>query len=102
MAFELACSLDDLWEGEMAEVALSGTPVLVIHAEGGHVGAFAPRCPHQAFPLVDGALEGRRLICSAHSWEFDAITGMGVNPADCSLHRYAVKVEGDNVFVDVR
>lgn len=102
MSFELACSLDDLWEGEMKEMAVCGTSVLVIHAEGGHVAAFAPWCPHQEFPLVEGLLEGRRLTCSAHSWEFDVVTGLGVNPDDCALKRYAVKVESENVFVDVR
>lgn len=102
MSFELACSLDDLWEGEMKEIVVGGTSILIIHAEGGHVAAFAPSCPHQEFPLVEGLLEGRLLTCSAHRWEFDVVTGRGVNPDDCALMRYAVKVERENVFVDVR
>lgn len=101
MPFELACSLDDLWEGEMMEATLGGTMVLVVHAQGGHVGAFSPSCPHQEFRLIKGDLEGRRLTCSAHGWEFDAVTGMGVNPDDCALRCYPVKVENDDVFVDV-
>lgn len=101
MSFELACSLDELWEGEMREFTVGGMPVLLIHAEGGHLGAFSPLCPHQEFPLVQGLLEGRLLTCSAHMWEFDAITGKGVNPDDCVLTRYPVKVENEQVFVDV-
>ena len=101
MPLERACSLDDLWEGEMKEVDVGGTSVLVVHAEGGHVAAFEPWCPHQQMPLADGDLEGRLLTCSAHRWEFDAVTGMGVNPDECALTRYLVEVNGDDVFVDV-
>jgi toluene monooxygenase system ferredoxin subunit len=102
MPFEPACSLDDLWEGEMKEVMVSGASVLLVHAEGGGVAAFSPSCPHQEYPLVKGDLDGRRLTCSAHGWEFDAVTGMGVNPDNCALRSYVVKVENDHVFVDVR
>ena len=85
----------------MMEVVVGGTSVLVVHAEGGHVAAFSSSCPHQEYPLIKGELEGRRLTCYAHSWEFDAVTGAGVNPDDCALSRYSVKVEDDQVFVDV-
>lgn len=101
MPYELACSLDDVWEGEMKEVTVGGTTVLVVHADGGHVAAFSPWCPHQAYPLVKGEVDGRLLVCSAHSWEFDVVSGRGVNPDDCALSRYAVKVDGDQVLVDV-
>jgi len=100
MSFEPVCSLDDLWEGEMVEVVVGGTTVLVVHAEG-QVAAFASWCPHQQYPLVQGELEGRRLTCFAHRWEFDAVSGAGLNPDDCALSRYAVRVEDDQVFVDV-
>jgi toluene monooxygenase system ferredoxin subunit len=96
-----ACSLDDLWEGEMREVAVAGRRVLVVHAEGGHLYAFSALCPHQAFPLVNGMLEGGVLTCSAHLWQFDATTGMGINPTGCNLRRYAVSEQNGEVFVDL-
>jgi toluene monooxygenase system ferredoxin subunit len=100
MAFERICSLDDLWEGEMREFSVRGRRVLVVHAEGGTVSAFAALCPHQAFPLVEGKLEGTKLTCAAHLWEFDAVTGSGLNPKDCALRRYEAKVENGEVHVD--
>jgi toluene monooxygenase system ferredoxin subunit len=101
MAIERVCSLDDLWEGDMREVSVAGRKVLLVHAEGGHLAAFSALCPHQAFPLVNGSLEGNVLTCSAHLWQFDASTGKGVNPEGCNLRRYWVKAENGDVFVDL-
>lgn len=100
MALEKVCSLDDLWEGEMKEFSVNGRKVLIVHSDGGHVAGFAPLCPHQAFPLINGKLEGDKLICSAHMWEFDAASGVGVNPADCALRRYETKVEDGFIYLD--
>lgn len=33
------------------------------------------RCPHDGRPLSDGFLDGQRLVCSRHGWEFDLATG---------------------------
>ncbi|MGH8517473.1 MAG: Rieske 2Fe-2S domain-containing protein [Panacagrimonas sp.] len=101
MAMVRACSLDDLWEGEMREVSIGGRRVLLVHADGGHLAAFSALCPHQAFPLVNGSLEGNVLTCSAHLWQFDATTGLGVNPKGCALRRYAVMQDNGEVFVDL-
>ena len=101
MEFVRVCSLDELWEGEMAVFEAGGREVLLVHAEGGSVAAFQSQCPHQDFALVDGTLEGRTLTCAAHLWQFDASTGAGINPAGCSLKTYPVKIDGDDVFVAV-
>lgn len=99
--FLKVCSLDDVWEGEMKVVKAGPHEVLVVHAEGGVVAAFDPQCPHQNFPLIDGGLEGRTLTCAAHLWQFDAATGAGINPEDCQLRSYPVKIEDDHVFVAI-
>jgi nitrite reductase/ring-hydroxylating ferredoxin subunit len=33
------------------------------------------RCPHDGRPLSDGFLDGERLVCARHGWEFDLATG---------------------------
>jgi toluene monooxygenase system ferredoxin subunit len=42
------------------------------------------------------------LTCGAHEWQFDARTGRGVNPASACLHRYPVRLDGEQIFVDLR
>jgi toluene monooxygenase system ferredoxin subunit len=101
MAFRRACDLDEVWEGEMTQITVDGHEVLLIHLERGELRAFAARCPHQSWPLVEGELDGSVLVCGAHGWTFDARSGAGVNPADCALGRYAVEVRDDAIWIDV-
>jgi toluene monooxygenase system ferredoxin subunit len=101
MSFEKVCTKDDLWEGEMDCFEAGGREVLVLHLEGGEIRAIAPSCPHQEQPLVAGTLEGNILTCSAHLWRFDVASGLGVNPADSRLVMYPVKIDGDDIYVDV-
>ncbi len=94
-------TLDDVWEGEMVPVEVEGEQVLLVHCRGGHVAAYQGICPHQETPLADGDLDGTVITCSAHLWQFDAVTGAGVNPSDASLYRYEVKVEDEVIYVGV-
>ena len=83
MAFKKACTLDDIWEGDMETFEVDGTEVLLVHVEGEGIHALQAQCPHQEVDLVDGDLEGRVLTCMMHLWEFDVVAGKGVNPDAC-------------------
>lgn len=100
MTFMRVCNLDDLWEGEMESFDIDGHEVLVVCAEGGDVKAFQGVCPHQDIPLVEGKFDGKTLVCRAHQWVFDACTGVGLNPGDCQLANYPIKIEGNEIYVD--
>jgi toluene monooxygenase system ferredoxin subunit len=82
---------DDLWIGEMLGVEVDGVPVLLVNAEEG-LRAYLDRCPHQATRLSEGDLDGRTLTCRAHVWEFDAVSGCGINPASARLTPFPVRV----------
>ena len=97
--FKKICDLDDVWKGEMDVFELDGQEVLIIHTEGGEVRAYDPVCPHAEFPLVDGEFENCILTCSAHLWQFDVITGEGVNPTGVSLNSYPVKVQDEEILI---
>lgn len=100
MAFTKICTLDDVWEGEMESFDVNGTEVVVACIEGGALKAYQAVCPHQDIPLIEGKFDGKRLICRAHQWVFDACTGKGINPGDCELASYPIKIEGNNVYID--
>lgn len=99
MSFTKVCSLDDLWEGEMEAFTVNQQEILLVCAEGGEVKAFQGICPHQDIPLVDGKFDGTKIICRAHLWQFDACTGKGINPDDCALAEYPVRIDGEDVLV---
>lgn len=100
MTFRPAASLDDLWRGEMVGVVVGPTRVLLVNVEG-EILAFEDSCAHKGVPLSEGRLEESVLTCGAHHWQYDVKSGCGVNPDHVRLVRFAVKIVGDEVHVDV-
>ncbi|MCF6193467.1 MAG: Rieske 2Fe-2S domain-containing protein [Kangiellaceae bacterium] len=102
MAFEKICTLDDVWEGDMESFETSqGIDILVLGVDGGELKAFQAMCPHQEIELVEGEFDGKVLTCKAHLWQFDCKSGAGLNPTDCKLASYPLKIEDEDVLVDV-
>ena len=92
--------LDDLWIGEMLGVEAEGVKVLLINVEG-TVQAYLDRCPHQASELSEGNFEGLTLTCVTHLWEFNVLTGRGINPESSKLIRFPVRIENGMIYVEV-
>jgi toluene monooxygenase system ferredoxin subunit len=100
MSWQLVGPLDDLWSGEMRAVSLAGQQVLLVHVDGA-VRAFVDRCVHQRMPLSRGRLSGRVLTCAAHEWQYDVVTGRGVNPGGVALTPFPVEIRDGGIWVDV-
>jgi toluene monooxygenase system ferredoxin subunit len=100
MALRRAAAQDDLWSGEMMGVVVDGTRVVLVNVEG-TVCAYEDRCVHQGVRLSEGRLEGGVVTCSAHSWQYDARTGEGVNPRGVALARFPVMIGMGAILVDV-
>jgi phenylpropionate dioxygenase-like ring-hydroxylating dioxygenase large terminal subunit len=53
-------------------VVAEGVPLVLVRPEpGAEPVAFADRCPHRLVPLSAATLDGGRLRCAYHGWEFD-------------------------------
>jgi toluene monooxygenase system ferredoxin subunit len=100
MSFIKAATLDDLWIGEKLGVVVGGRPVLLVNIEG-VVCAYEDRCRHKGVALSLGRLDGHVLTCSVHGWLYDARTGQGINPESAKLVSFPVRIEGNDVYVDV-
>ena len=60
------------------------------------------RCPHEGYPLVEGALDADCVLtCNWHNWKFDLKTGATLYGGD-NLRIYPVKVEDGAVWLDIR
>jgi nitrite reductase/ring-hydroxylating ferredoxin subunit len=96
------CGVVDVPAGQMRGFAVEGLllPVLVANL-GDRFAASVSICPHEDVSLLDGNLEGGRVICPGHSYEFDLATGRCQHDAALRLRRFPVTIEGDDVFIDV-
>jgi 3-phenylpropionate/trans-cinnamate dioxygenase ferredoxin component len=69
---------------------------------GGKFYAFENHCSHRGAELSKGLLMGNVVVCPLHGSQFDVTTGQKIyGPAPGPIKIYAVKVEGDDVFVDL-
>ena len=91
---------DDLWIGEMLGVEVAGVKVLLLNVED-EVRAYLDRCPHRASALSEGNLDGLTLTCATHLWEFNAVTGMGINPESSRLIGFPVRIEDGMIYVEI-
>src|SRR3982074_2700241 len=68
----------------------------------GEVLACNNRCPHEGYPLVEGALDADCVLtCHWHNWKFDLKTGATIYGGD-NLRVYPVKVEDGAIWLDTR
>lgn len=54
-------------------------------------------CPHRGASLAGGPVEGSRVTCPWHGWEFDIPTGKMWKSDGVRTH--PVKIEGDEIWV---
>jgi 3-phenylpropionate/trans-cinnamate dioxygenase ferredoxin subunit len=87
--------------GQFKAVEAGGKRLLICHAQTGFY-AVDDTCTHDDGPLGDGWLEGEAIECPRHGAKFDVKTGRVLClPAAAPISSYDVKVEGDQVLVDV-
>lgn len=84
----------------MIGLEVEGKLVLLVNVDD-TICAYADICPHQGSRLSEGVLDGTALRCPRHHWEFDVCTGQGINPQNACLTTFAVKVENNDILVDI-
>lgn len=87
--------------GSMTRVTVDGIPVLLCDVDG-KLYAVEDVCTHDGGELDAGELDGSRVMCPRHGALFDVTTGKALTlPAVMPLPTFAVRVEGDDIYVDV-
>ena len=101
MSYRSACPLAELREGGTHRVVLDGVPVCLVRTDG-EVYAINDTCSHADVSLSEGEVEGLTIECWLHGSRFDLVTGRPTGlPATKPVPVYPVKIEGDDVLVDV-
>ena len=87
-------------EGKVMEAAAGGLEICLARLDG-ELCAVDNWCPHRRGPLGQGWIEGNAVVCPWHSWAFDLRTGVAEYPEKERVGVFPVKVEGDEVLVDL-
>jgi len=100
MAWVKVGAISKLPPGSVTEVFVDGQPLALCNMNG-TICALEGICPHAGGPLGQGALHGQMLVCPFHAWEFDCRNGENDFDPSIRVPVHAVKVEGDDILVNV-
>jgi 3-phenylpropionate/trans-cinnamate dioxygenase ferredoxin component len=102
VTFQPAVSVDALPEVGAVAVLLDGHHVAVVRDEDGGLHAVDDTCSHANVSLSEGEVDGCTVECWLHGSRFDLRTGKPTSlPAIRPIAVYPVRLEGDQVLVDV-
>jgi anthranilate 1,2-dioxygenase large subunit len=101
MAWQRVASFGEIGVDGVLGVDVNGTPV-ALYRLSHEVFATSGICTHALALLSDGFVEGGRIECPLHQGQFDIRSGKALcAPVTEDLRTYAVKLEGDDVFIDM-
>ena len=101
MAFQRACTVSEVRDDEATSVTIDGVDVAVAR-DGDEFYALQDLCSHAHVALSEGEVADCTIECWLHGSTFDLRTGKPtVLPATEPVATFPVRVEGDEVLVDV-
>lgn len=86
--------------GRVVEAEVDGVQVCLANV-GGELSALDNVCPHRQGPLGQGWIEGDAVVCPWHSWSFHAKTGIAEYPVGEKVSAFPLRVQGDDVLVEI-
>lgn len=98
--FFAICSIDGIPEGTGRQFKV-GDREIALFRVGGRFYALDGLCPHAGGPLGEGEVEGDEVICPWHGWVFRIATGDAPLVPEQSVSCIPVRVENDQVLVDL-
>ena len=95
------CHVDDIPVlGSRRLARANGPAVALFRAADDHVFALLDRCPHKGGPLSQGIVFGHSVACPLHNWTIALASGEAQAPDHGCTARFAVRVDGGEVFLD--
>lgn len=101
MAWQRVASLSDVSSDRALPVNVGGK-ALALYLIEGRVYALEDICPHAYALLSDGFVDGDVVECPLHQAAFHIPTGKCVAaPADRDLATFQVKIDGNDILIDL-
>ncbi len=90
----------DVAPGSGTVVEASGRQIALFNVAGTFY-AIDNTCLHSGGPLGEGSLEGPVVTCPWHGWEYNVTSGQCQMDASINVATYPVRVEGNDVVIEV-
>jgi 3-phenylpropionate/trans-cinnamate dioxygenase ferredoxin subunit len=101
MAWQRAASVAEVVADKGLQVKI-GKMDVVIFRIGESLHALEAICPHADAYLAEGFIDDDKIECPLHQAQFHIPTGKCLGPpADRDLITYPIKIEGNDVLVDI-
>src|SRR5215467_4498338 len=94
------CNTADCPPGNAREL-VAGERIVALYNVDGRFYALDGICPHQGGPLGKGELTGCIVTCPWHGWQLDVRTGQHQTSQSLVHPSFRVKVESDQVWVEL-
>jgi nitrite reductase (NADH) small subunit len=78
-----------------------GNKTICIANVDGNYSAMDNVCPHRGGPLGQGMVEGGKVVCPWHAWNWDAKTGATELDSNLKVQIYPVKIESGDMLVEI-
>ena len=98
--FVKAAEITEVQPGDCLGVKVEGVFIGIYNIDGNYY-AMNNICPHLGGVLTYGFFDDNVVTCPLHMWEFDVQTGKCLWPEQEKLPTYPVKIEGNDILVDV-
>lgn len=98
--FVKVASTSDLGPGQCKVAEASGKTIALFNV-GGTFYALDNTCLHRGGPLGEGMLEETTVTCPWHGWQYNVTDGKNTFNPSIGVPSYPVKIEGDNIMVEV-
>ncbi len=95
-----ACALADLPVGGVKTLRAGADRVAIFRLDETTLHAVDDRCPHEGYPLSQGAVDGCTLTCCWHNWKFDLRDGACSKGGE-DVRTYPLRLVDGRVQVDL-
>lgn len=100
-AFLRLCTQAELPAAGEAKEFPCGDKIICVANVSGSPTAMDNVCLHRGGPLGQGVIEGNKVVCPWHGWQYDPHTGEASHNPNAKVAVYPLKIVGSDVMIEV-
>lgn len=101
MAYVKLAAVSELPPNNEAREFSIGDKMICVANVNGSITAMDNVCLHVGGPLGQGVIEGGKIICPWHGWQYDPKTGQAGHNPNAKVAVYPIKIENGEVLIEL-